>query len=130
MDLNNLRYTETHEWAALDGDVVTVGITAFAADQLVDITHLELPKVGTATKAGKDFGNIETVKSVNDLYAPVNGEIVETNPLFAKDQNLDTIKTDPYGQGWMVKIKLAAGSTLDHLMTKAAYDKQTADASH
>jgi glycine cleavage system H protein len=123
MDLTALRYAKSHEWAKLDGDVVTVGITAFAAEQLNDITVLDLKKV-TQVKAGTAFGEVESVKSVSDLYAPGAGEIVERNAAAVADPSL--ISADPFGKGWMVKIKLAPGATLDHLLTKAQYDAQLA----
>ena len=124
MDLSALRYAESHEWAKQDGDLVTVGITQFAVDQLTDVTHLQLPKAGTAVTAGKPFGEIESVKAVFDLNAPVTGEVVEVNEKLAKDPS--PINADCYGAGWMVKIKLAPGATLDHLLDKARYDEQAA----
>ena len=127
MDLTALRYAKTHEWAERDGDVVTVGITAYAAEQLGDVTHLQLPKVGTAVTAGKPFGEIESVKAVFDLYAPVNGTVAEVNAKLAADPS--PVQTDPHGS-WMIKIKLAAGAGLDHLMTKAQYDEQLASEGH
>ena len=127
MDLSALRYAKTHEWAKRDGDVVTVGITQYAAEQLGDVTHLQLPKVGAATTAGKPFGEIESVKAVFDLYAPVNGTVAEVNAALAASP--EPVQTDPYGN-WMIKIKLAAGATLDHLLTKAQYDEQLASEGH
>jgi glycine cleavage system H protein len=127
MDLSALRYAKSHEWAARDGEVVTVGITAYAAEQLGDVTHLQLPKVGTAVTAGKPFGEIESVKAVFDLYAPVNGEVTEVNTALADSP--EPVQTDPYGQ-WMIRIKLAPGATLDHLMDKAKYDEQLASEGH
>ena len=127
MDLTSLRYAKTHEWAKADGDVVTVGITQYAAEQLGDVTHLQLPKVGAATTVGKPFGEIESVKAVFDLYAPVNGTVAEVNAALAA--NPEPVQTDPYGS-WMIKIKLATGMTLDHMMTKAQYDEQLASEAH
>lgn len=128
MDLAALKYAKSHEWAKPDGGLVTVGITAYAVEQLTDVTHLQLPKVGTATTAGKPFGEVESVKAVFDLYAPVTGEIVEVNAAVAADPSL--INADCYGKGWMIKIKPAPGATLDHLMDKAAYDEQLASEGH
>ena len=122
MDLSTLRYAPTHEWAKRDGDVVTVGVTAFAVEQLTDVTYLELPKVGKTCKAGDEFGVIESVKSTSSLYAPVAGEVIEVNDAAAKDTAV--VNADPFGGGWMVKFKLAPGATLDHLLTKDAYDAQ------
>lgn len=127
MDLNSLRYAKSHEWAMRDGDVVTVGITQYAADQLGDVTHLQLPKVGAATTAGKAFGEIESVKAVFDLYAPVDGTVAEVNAELAADPA--PVQADPFGR-WMVKVRLAPGATLDHLMTKAQYDEQLASEGH
>jgi glycine cleavage system H protein len=128
MDPNALRYAETHEWAILQGDICTVGVTQFAADQLTDITYIELAEPGTPVAAGKDFGKIETVKAVSDLYAPVSGTIVEVNRKLLDDN--DMFKDDPYGKGWFVKIKTAPGATLDHLMTLEKYQKQIAEGGH
>jgi glycine cleavage system H protein len=128
MDLNALRYAESHEWAKLDGEIVTVGITQYAVDQLTDVTHLQLPKVGAAVTAGKPFGEIESVKAVFDLNAPTTGEVIEVNAKLASDPS--PINADCFGAGWMVKIKLAPGATLDHLMTKAKYDEQLASEGH
>src|SRR5213082_2398214 len=122
MDLNALRYAETHEWAKLDGDLVTVGITQYAVDQLTDVTHLQLPKVGAAVTAGQPFGEIESVKAVFDLNAPVTGTVTEKNEAAEKDPSL--INQDPYGKGWMVKIKLAAGAGAGHLLDLQQYEKQ------
>ena len=122
MDLTSLRYAPSHEWAKLDGDIVTVGVTAFAVEQLTDVTYLELPKVGKVCKPGDEFGVIESVKSTSSLYAPVAGEVIEVNAAAAKDTAV--VNSDPFGQGWMVKFKLASGATLDHLLTKDKYDAQ------
>lgn len=128
LDQSLLRYAQTHEWAALDGDIVTVGITAFAADQLGDITYLELPKIGKKLKAGDEFGVVESVKSTSPLYAPVAGEVIEINNAAA--DATDLIKDDPFGKGWFLKIELAPGATLDHLLTEAQYGMQLASEGH
>jgi glycine cleavage system H protein len=128
MDPKTLRYAPTHEWAARDGEVVTVGITKFAVEQLTDVTHVELSPVGRAVTAGQPFGEVESVKSVNDLYAPVTGEIAAVNEKLAADPSLVT--NDPFATGWMVKIKIKPGTTLDHLMTLDAYEKQIASEGH
>src|SRR4051812_15066067 len=127
MDLESLRYAKSHEWARTDADLVVVGITQYAVDQLGDVTHLQLPKVGAATTAGKPFGEIESVKAVFDLYAPVTGTVAEVNAALAASP--EPVQTDPYGN-WMIKITLAAGATLDHLLTKAQYDEQLASEGH
>jgi glycine cleavage system H protein len=123
-----LRYMPSHEWAKIDGDVCTVGISDFAVEQLTDIVFVELKAVGTALSAGKPIGEIESVKSVNDLYAPVDGEIMAVNDAVVKDPSL--ITAEPYGKGWLVKIKVKPGTTLDKLMTAAQYAKQVASQGH
>ena len=128
MDPKSLRYNDTHEWARLEGDICTVGVTQFAADQLTDITYIEFADLGTKLTVNKDFGKIETVKAVNDLYAPVAGELVEVNPAVLADN--ESFKSDPYGKGWMVKIKVAPGTKLDHLMTLEQYQQQLASEEH
>jgi glycine cleavage system H protein len=124
MDLDALRYAKSHEWSRWEGDVVIVGITQHAVDQLTDVTHLQLPRVGAKLKAEEPFGEIESVKAVFDLYAPVTGEVSAVNDKLAA--NPSTINADCYGAGWMLKIKPAPGAMLDHLMTKAQYDAQIA----
>lgn len=131
---SGLRYAPTHEWAKLDGDIVTVGVTAFAIEQLTEPTYLELPAVGTELKAGDKFGVIESYKSTSDLYSPVSGVVVERNdPLVdaaGKKGDPKPVNDDAFGAGWMVKIKLAPGATLDHLLTAAQYDQQLASEGH
>ena len=122
------RYSPSHEWAKLDGDIVTVGITAFAVEQLTEPTFIELPAVGKALAAGKAFGIIESVKSTSDLNSPVSGEVVERNDGLTTD--LAPVNDDPFGRGWMLKVKLAPGATLDHLLTAAQYDAQLAEEGH
>lgn len=128
MALADLRYTKTHEWASLQGDVCTVGITKFAADQLTDVTYIELPRPGRAVKAGEEFGSIETVKAVSPLYSPVAGTITEVNGGLENDPN--QVTADPFGASWLVKIKLAPGATLNHLLTLEQYEKQCAAEGH
>jgi glycine cleavage system H protein len=128
MDLSKLRYAKSHEWADLQGDVCTVGITKFAVEQLTDVTNLELPKIGKKLEGGKPFGEIESVKAVFDLYSPVSGEVIEVNTAVANDPGL--VNQDPYGKGWMIKIKVAPGTTLNHLMDLATYEKQLAEEGH
>ena len=128
MDPKNLRYAKSHEWAALQGGLVVVGITKFAVEQLTDIVYIDLPDVGDHTFAGESFGEIESVKAVSDLYAPVDGEIVEINKKLLDDPKI--ITDDPYGKGWMIKIKPEPGATLDHLLTLEQYEKQIAEEGH
>src|SRR6266852_4444670 len=128
MDPKTLRYAPTHEWASLAGDTCTVGISKFAVDQLTDIVYIELPEVGDHVFAGESFGEIESVKAVSDLYSPVNGEVIAINEKVVNDPTI--ISNDPYGKGWMVKIKIEPGQTLDGLMTLEQYEKQIASDEH
>src|SRR5260370_40664955 len=128
MDPKKLRYAKSHEWASLEGDLCTVGITKFAVDQLTDVVYIELPEVGDHTFAGEGFGEIESVKAVSDLYAPVNGEEEEINEKLLDHPTLGT--KDPHGKGWMAKIKVEPGTTLNHLLTMEQYEKQIASEAH
>jgi glycine cleavage system H protein len=133
MDPKTLRYAETHEWASLNGEVVTVGVTAFAADQLGDVTLVEFKKPGAKMDAKGSLGEIEAVKSVSDVYAPVPGEIVETNDTVvnaALNEDSKALATDPYGKFWLVKLKVGPGTKLDHLMTDKQYADQLAAEGH
>ena len=126
----DLRYAKTHEWARVEGDVCTVGITAFAVEQLTDVVAVELPRVGKPVVASdeKGFGVIESVKAVSDLYAPVDGQIIEVNKTVADDPAL--VAADPYGKGWLIKIKVTPGATVEHLLTAAQYEQQIAGQEH
>jgi glycine cleavage system H protein len=130
------RYSPTHEWAKLDGDLVTVGITAFAVEQLTEPTFLELPAVGKSLAAGKAFGIIESVKSTSDLNSPVDGVVAERNeallddPASKRKADLGPVNDDPFGRGWMLKVRVAPGATLDHLLTAEQYDEQLASEGH
>jgi glycine cleavage system H protein len=128
LDPHTFRYSKSHEWAHLDGDRVTVGLTQFAVDQLTDVIYIDLPDVGEAATAGKSFGEIESVKAVSDLYAPVSGEVMEVNKKLAGDPAL--VSKSPYDEGWLVKIKVAPGTTLDHLLTAQQYQEQIASEGH
>jgi glycine cleavage system H protein len=124
----NLRFAETHEWASVEGDVCTVGITKFAVEQLTDVVFVEVNKVGKKLAVKDAFGQIESVKSVNDLYAPVAGEIVARNDALDKDPTI--VSADPYGKGWMVKIKMLAQADYDKLLTPEQYETQIASQGH
>lgn len=128
MDPKNLRFAKSHEWALLEGDVCTVGISQFAVEQLTDVVYIELPDVGDHTFVGDSFGEIESVKAVSDLYAPVNGEVSEINEKLLDDPT--KVTKDPYGKGWMAKIKVEPGTSLDHLMSYDQYQKQIASEKH
>lgn len=115
----DLRYTEEHEWVRADGDRVTVGITAYAQDALGDVVFVDLPEAGTAIQAGEPFGEVESTKSVSDLYAPVSGTVVERNE--ALETAPEKVNQDPYGEGWLVVIDLADTAALDSLLDADAY---------
>lgn len=123
-----LRYTKEHEWARVEGDRARVGITAFAQEQLGDVVFVELPKVGATIASMKTFGVVESVKAVSDLFAPLTGEVVEVNAELAKKPEL--VNSDPYGQGWMLVIKLAKPAEVGELMTAEAYRRFLESAAH
>jgi glycine cleavage system H protein len=116
---SNLRYTKDHEWVLIDGDTATVGITDFAQRELGDIVYVEVETVGKALNAHEIFGTVEAVKTVSDLYLPVSGTITELNPKLASSPEL--VNTDPYGDGWMVKMKLENAADAEQLMNADAY---------
>jgi glycine cleavage system H protein len=128
VDPSTLKYARTHEWVHVDGDVATVGISDFAVKELTDLVYIDLPAVGKAVKPGENFGEVESVKAVSDLYAPVAGEVVEVNE--ALPDSLQLLSDDPFGKGWIARIRLAEGASLDHLMDQAAYQKHCQDESH
>ncbi len=117
---SDLRYTRDHEWVRLEGDEATVGITQYAADQLGDIVFVELPDAGKALEGSRPFGVVESVKAVSDLFAPLGGEVVATNPALTSDPEL--VNSDPYGQGWMVRLRVADESELEDLLDAETYD--------
>jgi glycine cleavage system H protein len=128
MDPKKLRYSKTHEWAYLDGDICTIGLTQFAVDQLTDVIYVDLPDVDDPIVAGDSFGEIESVKAVSDLYSPVGGEVSAVNEKLQTDPTI--ISKDPYDKGWLIKVKVDKGTTLDQLMTLEQYQKQIASESH
>ena len=115
----NLLYTEDHEWALVEGDVVTVGITDHAQDALGDVVFVELPELDIDLDHGDAFGVVESVKAVNDLYSPCAGIVVEVNEVL--DESPELVNSDPYGEGWILKIKIDSPDALDHLMNADAY---------
>ena len=121
------RYTKTHEWVAVDGKHATIGITDFAQSQLGDVVFLELPKPGRKLDTGETFGVVESVKAASDLYAPVTGRIAEVNEKLASKPEL--INSDPYGDGWILKLELA-GDLPSDLLDEASYKKLTEAASN
>lgn len=128
MDPTTLKYAPTHEWVHVDGEIATLGISRFAVDQLTDLIVIELPKVGASLTKGKSFGEVESVKAVSDLYAPVSGEVVEVNTAVANDVQL--LAEDPYTKGWLIKIKVADVAAVEALMDHDAYQAKVADEAH
>jgi glycine cleavage system H protein len=118
---DDLQYTKEHEWVKLEGEVATVGITDYAQRQLGDVVFVELPQVGTQVEQMKPFGVIEAVKAVSDLFSPVTGEVTEINSKLESQSNL--INSDPYGEGWIIKVKLKDPKELDALLSPADYRK-------
>jgi len=113
-------YSKEHEWVMVDGDVATIGISHFAQDQLGEVVYVDLPSVGDTLTAGDSFGEIESVKSVSELFAPVSGDIVEVNS--SLDDSPETVNQDPHGDGWMVKLSLSDATQVDALMSAEEYD--------
>lgn len=123
MNPDDLRYTKEHEWTRRDGSHVTVGITHYAQDALGDVVYVDLPAAGTRVEVGQPFGEVESTKSVSDLYAPVNGTIVERNENLESAPEL--VNSDPYGQGWMVVIEADDPAAVDKLLGAQEYAKLT-----
>ena len=117
---SELKYTKEHEWVRVDGDSGTIGITDYAQDQLGDIVFLERPAVGAAISAAQKFGEIESVKAVSELFAPVSGEVTETNDGLADSP--ESVNDDPYGDGWLVKVRLSEAAELDQLLSSDQYE--------
>jgi glycine cleavage system H protein len=115
-----MRFTKDHEWVELDGEVATVGITAYAAEQLGDVVFVETPEVGRRVKAGDAFAVVESVKAASDVYAPISGEVVEANGQVSDAP--ETVNAAPEGAGWFAKLKIANPAELDQLMDRAAYE--------
>jgi glycine cleavage system H protein len=116
---SDLKYADSHEWAKVDGQVATIGITDHAQQELTDVVFVELPKVGTQVSAGKACAVVESVKAASDIYAPISGEVVEINPQVTANPAL--VNTDPYGKGWFFKVKLSSPDELNRLKSADAY---------
>ena len=129
MNHEELLYAETHEWLHLveqNGDkIATIGISAFAVEALTDLVYIQLPEVGQKVSVGESFGEVESVKAVSDLYSPIEGEVIEVNESLADD--LEALSTDPYGKGWVAKIKLTDEGGLANLMDVDSYQKQCSE---
>jgi glycine cleavage system H protein len=129
MDPNHLKFTPTHEWVHVEGDVATIGISQFAVDQLTDLLTVELPKVGASVTAGKSFGEIESVKAVSDLYAPVSGQVLEVNQDVVQD--IQVLAGDPYEKGWLIKVRFATVEpNLASLLDYETYQRKVAESPH
>jgi glycine cleavage system H protein len=116
---DNLKYTKDHEWLLLDDEIATVGITDYAQGELGDVVFVDLPAVGKTVAAGESFGSIEAVKAVSELLSPVSGSVIEVNPAIEKTPEI--VNSDPYGNGWMVKIKLSSSADLSSLLDATGY---------
>ena len=115
----NLKYTNEHEWIRVEGDIAYVGITDYAQEQLGDIVFVDIPTVGETLEAGETFGTIEVVKTISDLFLPLAGEILEQNE--ALEENPELVNKDPYGKGWIIKVKIEDEAQLDGLLSADAY---------
>jgi glycine cleavage system H protein len=122
----DLRYSKEHEWVKVEGDEATIGITAYAQEQLGDVVYVELPPVGQKVEQFKTFGVVESVKAASDLYAPVSGEVLEANPDLSKSP--EKVNEDPYGGGWMLRVRLSNPGELEQLLDADAYEKETGEA--
>jgi glycine cleavage system H protein len=122
----DLRYTKDHEWVRVDGDTATIGVTDFAANQLGDVVFVDLPAAGKPVEQFATFGVVESVKAVSDLYAPVSGEVTEVNGELGANPEL--VNSDPYGAGWMIKVKLGDAAQVGELLDAAGYEKLTSEA--
>lgn len=127
-----LLYAKTHEWVDVEDEAgektATIGVSAFALEALTDLVYIELPKVGRQLKAGEPFGEIESVKAVSDLYSPVDGEVIAIHE--GLGDRLEALGADPYGDGWMMKVRLTSDAALAQLLDFAAYQKQCAEEQH
>ena len=117
---SDLRYTKDHEWVRIEGDDAVIGITEYAADQLGDIVFVELPDIGRGLEAAATFGVVESVKAVSDLFAPVGGEVTGTNDALTGSPEL--VNSDPYGEGWMIRVRMTDAAQTAELLTADAYD--------
>lgn len=128
MSMADLKYTKSHEWIAVSGDVGTIGVTAFAVNLLSDLVYLDLPAVGASVHGGEKFGEVENVKAVSDLYSPVDGEVTEVNSQLP--DHLDWLSHDPFGQGWMIRVRITNPEQLAGLLDHAAYTAHCESESH
>ncbi len=122
----DLRYSKEHEWVKVEGDEAVIGITDYAQEQLGDVVYVELPPVGQQIEQFKSFGVVESVKAASDLYAPVSGEVVASNPDLGKAP--EKVNEDPYGGGWMLRVRMKSSGELEKLLDAGAYEKETGEA--
>ena len=122
---SDLRYTKDHEWVRIEGDQATVGVTDFAANQLGDVVFVDLPAVGRSVEQFATFGVVESVKAVSDLFAPLGGEVVEVNPRLATSPEL--VNSDPFGEGWMIRLRVGEAGQADQLLDATAYERLVAE---
>ncbi len=122
---SDLKYAKEHEWVRVDGDIATIGISDYAQDQLGEVVYVDLPSEGDEVTAGETFGEIESVKSVSELYAPISGEVVKVNE--ALDDAPETVNEEPYGDGWMIQVRMSDASQVDDLMDAGAYEAFVAE---
>ena len=125
---SDLRYTKTHEWVRVEGDVATIGLTDYAQNELGDITYVELPEEGDELTQNQPFGVIESVKAAADVYAPVDGEVIERNTSVVDAPEM--VNASPYGDAWLIKIRIADPAQVEELLDPAAYDEHAAAAAH
>lgn len=128
MDPKTLKYAKTDEWVSLEGDIATIGISDFAVKALTDLVYIDLPAVGKKLKAGEPFGVVESVKAASDMYSPATGEVIESNTKLADD--LGKLSDDPFGAGWLLKVKISDRNFSAGLMDRAEYEKYWATRAH
>lgn len=124
----DLKYSKTHEWVKVDGDIATIGITDHAQAELGDITYLDLPEAGRMLQHEEQFGEVESVKAVSELFAPLSGEVVEANSAIA--ETTEVVNEDPFGKGWLIKVRLADPTELASLLDAAGYTKFAEEGAH
>ena len=121
----DLHYSKDHEWVRVEGDVATIGITDHAQHALGDVVFVELPKIGDTFSAHEPIGTVESVKAVSEIFTPISGEVVEVNPLLASEDDTEKVNSDPYGDAWMVRIRMSNPGEVDSLLTAAEYEDFT-----
>ena len=121
----DLHYSKDHEWVRVEGGIATVGITDHAQNSLGDVVYVELPRVGDSVEANQEIGLVESVKASSAIYTPVSGEVVEVNEVLTKEEDTERVNKDPYGDAWMVRIRLSNPSEVDGLLTPAEYEDFT-----